>query len=104
MTARPDAIDADPGLAALVLIARRYGVPADADQLRHTAALGSELFSATDLVQSARSIGLKARIASLQTDRLGIEDVVEAEAVIGRIAGCRQNLAAKGSVGVLLRH
>lgn len=70
MTARPDDIAADPGLAALVLIARLYGVPADANQLRHAAALGTELFSATDLVQSARSIGLKARIAPLRIDRL----------------------------------
>jgi subfamily B ATP-binding cassette protein HlyB/CyaB len=60
----------DAGLAALVLVARFHGIAADAAQLRHAAALGSGLFSATDLVQSARSIGLKARIVPLRIDRL----------------------------------
>jgi len=61
----------DPGLAALVLIARFHGIAADPAQLRHAAALRSDQFSATDLVQSAKSIGLKARIVPLRTDRLG---------------------------------
>jgi subfamily B ATP-binding cassette protein HlyB/CyaB len=60
----------DAGLTALVLIARFHGIAADAAQLRHTAALGGAPFSATDLVQSARSIGLKARVVVLRIDRL----------------------------------
>ncbi|WCM21977.1 type I secretion system permease/ATPase [Paraburkholderia bryophila] len=60
----------DAGVAALVLIARFHGIAADAAQLRHAAALGSDLFSATDLVQSAKSLGLKARIVPLRIDRL----------------------------------
>jgi subfamily B ATP-binding cassette protein HlyB/CyaB len=60
----------DAGLTALVLIARFHGIAADAAQLRHAAALKTEAFSAADLVQSAKSIGLKARVIALQVDRL----------------------------------
>jgi len=60
----------DAGLGALVLIARFHGIAADPAQLRHAAALKSELFSETELVQSARAIGLKAKIVALKMDRL----------------------------------
>jgi subfamily B ATP-binding cassette protein HlyB/CyaB len=60
----------DPGLMALVLIARFHGIAADAEQLRHAAAIKSELFSAQDLVLAARSIGLKAREVRTTAERL----------------------------------
>jgi len=55
---------------ALVLIARFHGIAADAEQLRHAAAIKSELFSAQDLVLAARSIGLKAREVRTTAERL----------------------------------
>ncbi|WP_328822832.1 type I secretion system permease/ATPase [Paraburkholderia nemoris] len=60
----------DAGLACLVVIARFHGIAADAAQLRHAAALGNEAFSTDALVSSARSLGLKARVAPLRTERL----------------------------------
>jgi ATP-binding cassette, subfamily B, bacterial HlyB/CyaB len=72
MAAPQQASDAphDAGLAALVLIARFHGVATDAAQLRHAAALENGFFSAADLVRSARSMGLKARVVPLRIDRL----------------------------------
>lgn len=65
-TPQPD----DPGLAALVSIARFHGIAADAAQLRHAAAIGAQCFTANDLVRSARSLGLKTRIVPLRPERL----------------------------------
>ncbi|SDG42888.1 type I secretion system permease/ATPase [Paraburkholderia phenazinium] len=70
MTARPEEIAADPGLSALVLIARLHGVAADANQLRHAAALKTERFGERDLILSARSLGLKARAVTVSEARL----------------------------------
>jgi ATP-binding cassette, subfamily B, bacterial HlyB/CyaB len=62
---------ADPGLAALVTIARFHNIAADAAQLKHAAATGSGRFTSKDLVLSARSLGLKARIVALRPATLG---------------------------------
>lgn len=70
MTARPEDIAADPGLAALVLIARLHGVAADPSQLRHAAAMKTERFGERDLILSARSLGLKARAVTVSETRL----------------------------------
>jgi ATP-binding cassette, subfamily B, bacterial HlyB/CyaB len=70
VTARPEEISADPGLAALVLIARLHGVAADANQLRHAAAIGTERFGEQDLIRSARALGLKARAVTVNEARL----------------------------------
>jgi ATP-binding cassette, subfamily B, bacterial HlyB/CyaB len=61
----------DPGLAALVTIARFHNIAADAAQLKHAAATGTAQFSENDLVLCARSIGLKARSVSLAIESLG---------------------------------
>ena len=61
----------DAGLAALVVIARFHGIATDASQLKHAAAVKSGAFSETELVLSARSIGLKARAVPLVIERLG---------------------------------
>jgi subfamily B ATP-binding cassette protein HlyB/CyaB len=60
----------DPGLAALILIARYHNVAATEQQLRHAAGLKSELFSERDLLLSARSLGIKARVVKVKIDRL----------------------------------
>lgn len=65
MTARPEEIAADPGLAALVLIARLHGVAAESSQIRHSAALRTERFGERDLILAARSLGLKARVVTV---------------------------------------
>ncbi|MFM0047515.1 type I secretion system permease/ATPase [Paraburkholderia sediminicola] len=70
MTARPEEITADPGLAALVLIARLHGVAADPGQLRHVAAMKTERFGERDLILSARLLGLKARVVTVSETRL----------------------------------
>jgi subfamily B ATP-binding cassette protein HlyB/CyaB len=51
----------DPGLDALVIIARYHNIAADAQQLRHAAASKSERLDQRDLVLAARSLGLKTR-------------------------------------------
>ncbi|CAB3802833.1 Toxin RTX-I translocation ATP-binding protein [Paraburkholderia caffeinitolerans] len=66
----PDARASDPGLAALVVIARFHGIAADSAQLRHASGLDSRPFDADTLVLSARSLGLKARTVPLRPDRL----------------------------------
>lgn len=64
-----NAID-DHGLLALVTIARIHNIAADAAQLKHAAATGSDRFSSKDLVLSARSLGLKARSVPLRVEKL----------------------------------
>ncbi|WP_310319630.1 type I secretion system permease/ATPase [Paraburkholderia terricola] len=60
----------DPGLACLVVIARFHGIAADMAQLRHAAALDHEPINVDALVLSARSLGMKARVVPLRTERL----------------------------------
>ncbi|WP_429303004.1 type I secretion system permease/ATPase [Paraburkholderia sp. GAS199] len=60
----------DPGLTCLIVIARFHGLAADAVQLRHTAAIDNEPFSADAIVLSARSLGMKARIVPMRPQRL----------------------------------
>jgi subfamily B ATP-binding cassette protein HlyB/CyaB len=50
----------DSGLACLVLLARFHGLPADPDHLSHQRGT-DQPFNATDIVLSAKSLGLKAR-------------------------------------------
>nr|WP_281250581.1 type I secretion system permease/ATPase [Paraburkholderia megapolitana] len=60
----------DPGLSALVMIARLHGIATDQQQLRHTAGNGGQPFDEKQLMLSARSIGLKARSVRVATERL----------------------------------
>lgn len=60
----------DPGLTALVMIARFHGIAADAQQLRHTAGVGGHRFDETQLVLSARTLGLKVRSVKVAAARL----------------------------------
>ena len=58
-------IEEDPGLSALVAIARFHNIAADAAQLRHAAAAGAGQFTDKALVLAARGLGLKSRIVKL---------------------------------------
>lgn len=70
----PHATDTDPrvdtGLLSLVLVARYFGLPADAAQLKHRFAKPGELFAGPELLQAARHLGLKARHVASRFDRL----------------------------------
>ncbi len=59
----------DPGIAALALIARFHGVPADPAQIRHEAGIDHP-FESGDLVLAARRLGLKARATRFDAARL----------------------------------
>src|SRR5579859_193486 len=60
----------DPGLAALVTIARFHNIATDAQQLRHSAGMKPEQLSSGELALAARSIGLKSRIMRVKAERL----------------------------------
>ncbi len=60
----------DSGLAALALVARYLGIPADPSELARQHLPVSEAASAEDLVRIARRLGLKARLAQTGWDRL----------------------------------
>jgi ATP-binding cassette, subfamily B, bacterial HlyB/CyaB len=60
----------DPGLSALVNIARFHGIAADATQLKHAAAGSGGPFSIGELILAARSLGLKARNVLLRAHSL----------------------------------
>jgi subfamily B ATP-binding cassette protein HlyB/CyaB len=60
----------DPGLTALVLIARFHGIAADVEQLRHSAGIKSTPFTPQELVIAGRSLGLKVREVRTTIERL----------------------------------
>jgi subfamily B ATP-binding cassette protein HlyB/CyaB len=60
----------DPGLAALVLIARYHNIAVEPQQLRHAAGIKSERFTERDLALAARSVGLKTRSVRVTAARL----------------------------------
>ncbi|WP_321789571.1 type I secretion system permease/ATPase [Paraburkholderia sp. J94] len=61
---------ADFGLNGLVMIARYHGMAIDAQQIRHAAGCGKEVFSERQLLLSARAIGLKVRAVTITAARL----------------------------------
>ena len=58
----------DPGLAALVMLLRFHGVPADAEQIRHRFAAVS--IGVPEMLRCAKKLGLKARSLRTAWDRL----------------------------------
>jgi len=60
----------DPGLAALVMIARFHGIAADVQQLRHASGVNGHRFDETQLMLSARTLGLKVRSVKVAAARL----------------------------------
>src|SRR6185503_18118589 len=60
----------DTGLTCLVLMLRYTGVPADPAQLRHRFGNASERISATDILRTAKELGLKSRVVGSTWTRL----------------------------------
>ncbi|WP_244107257.1 ABC transporter transmembrane domain-containing protein [Burkholderia sp. BCC0419] len=60
----------DQGLIALVVIAQYHGIAANAEQLRHAAAVQADQLSVNDLELAARSLGLKVRRVRVTAERL----------------------------------
>lgn len=58
----------DSGLQCLLLIAHLHGIAADEAQLRHE--FGHETFTETTILRAAKSLGLTARLASIEVTRL----------------------------------
>ena len=62
----------DTALACLVLLARFFSLPADAEQLRHEFGKSEKPFGESELLLTARHIGLKASVVQSDWDRLSI--------------------------------
>jgi len=60
----------DPGLLALVMLARFHSVAADPEQLRHEFSVGGALFGTDEILHGARKLGLKAKLVRTTWDRL----------------------------------
>ena len=60
----------DSGIASLLLIARFFGLPCDAKQLKHEFSSSEEQFSSRDILRASKLIGLKARQVTPQLSRL----------------------------------
>ncbi|MFL6712294.1 MAG: hypothetical protein ACJ8LN_05145, partial [Sulfurifustis sp.] len=54
--------DVESGFACLVLLARLYGIPADASQLKHQFAEAGRRPGEAELMLAAKHLGLKAGI------------------------------------------
>ena len=63
-------MDLDSGLACLILLARLHGLPADPGQFRHQFGQSGEVFSDTEIILAARSLGLKAKKITSNWSRL----------------------------------
>lgn len=60
----------DPGLLALVMLARFHSVAADPEQLRHEFSVGGALFGTDEILHGARKLGLKAKLVRTTWERL----------------------------------
>lgn len=60
----------DTGMQCMITIAKYYGIGADADQLRHALALGSENIGDQELLRIARKLKLKAACEKVSTEML----------------------------------
>ncbi|MEN3109661.1 type I secretion system permease/ATPase [Uliginosibacterium paludis] len=61
----------DSGLICLVMLARFHALAADPDQLAHEFRSGTEGFSRTDILLAAKKLGLSAKCARPDLNRLG---------------------------------
>jgi subfamily B ATP-binding cassette protein HlyB/CyaB len=62
--------DLDTGLACLLILARYYGLPADAEQVRHQFAEAGKKLGETELLLAAKHLGLKASAAESEWSKL----------------------------------
>lgn len=60
----------DTGLICLVMLSRLHGTPADPEQLKHHYGQSGAVFSESEILRGAKSIGLKARAIDSDIDRL----------------------------------
>jgi len=60
----------DSGLTCLVLLARFFGVAAEADQLKHQFGQAEEVFGDTEILRASKLLGLKARQVNSDLSRL----------------------------------
>ncbi len=60
----------DTGLLCLVMVAGYHGLAIDPEQLKHTLALGPEGMGTMDILRAAKELGLKAKEAQFDYDRL----------------------------------
>ncbi|MDZ4262179.1 MAG: cysteine peptidase family C39 domain-containing protein, partial [Pseudomonadota bacterium] len=60
----------DTGLVCLVMLARYFGVAAEAGQLQHQFGQAGTLFGATEILRASKLLGLKARQISSDITRL----------------------------------
>lgn len=63
---------ADTALACLLILARYYGTPADAGQLRHQFGEGGRPFDDPQLLRAARHLGFKAGLVESEWTRLAL--------------------------------
>ena len=64
----PESIDS--GLVCLVMLSRLHGMPADPGQLKHHFGESGSLFTESEILRGAKSLGLKARAISSDQSRL----------------------------------
>jgi subfamily B ATP-binding cassette protein HlyB/CyaB len=69
--AAPESGDVDSGLACLVMVARFYGLAADAAQLAHEFKDSGKPFGAFEVLLAAKKLGLKAKQVRTRLSRLG---------------------------------
>lgn len=60
----------DTGLASLILIAKYHGIAVDPEQIKHVFAIGSDGMNTTDIIRAAKELGLKAKEANVQFERI----------------------------------
>lgn len=60
----------DTGLHCLVMLAQFHGVATDAEQIRHSFAVGAEGMSGLDILRAAKELGFKAKEATVEYERL----------------------------------
>jgi len=60
----------DSGLACLVIISSIFGLPADTAQLRHQFGISGKKFTSSEIIRSAKSLGLKAKEITSDWSRL----------------------------------
>ena len=60
----------DTGLSCLVMLARFFGVAADAGQLQHQFGQVEELFGPSEILRASKLLGLKARQVNSDISRL----------------------------------
>ncbi len=63
-------VPADAGLSCLVMVARYFGVAADAGQLQHQFGQDGKVFGSSEILRASKLLGLKARQVSSDWSRL----------------------------------